>query len=277
MIDYELKRENLENFTEDIIQASKSENYNEKIKETIKNYNEKINDFSKSNLAEYITSRKAILDIFEDVYYKDPDDKSALEDVIHKFIFPMRKTSDEVDYTKHNLWIIDERLSYHYYLSSDLKLKSNPNTLSSSNDRPDLLIYDDAIATTEIDGDRYSSITLVEFKRPNRDDYSRVENPIVQVMDYVETLRENKILDRRNRPIEVDKGTKFYAYIIADIKNTKLEKVCREMQCTMTSDKHMATLYHKELNLYIEIISFKKLIEDSKKRNQILFDKLFSN
>ena len=31
-----------------------------------------------------------------------------------------------------------------------------------------------------------------------------------------------------------------------------------------------------ELNAYIEIISYEKLLEDAKKRNRILFDKLFN-
>lgn len=43
---------------------------------------------------------------------------------IHQLIFPMTKTSDDIDYLQHNLWIIDEKLAYHHYLASDMKIKS---------------------------------------------------------------------------------------------------------------------------------------------------------
>lgn len=33
--------------------------------------------------------------------------------------------------------------------------------------------------------------------------------------------------------------------------------------------------FNHNINAYIEIISYEKLLEDSKKRNKILFDKLF--
>lgn len=32
----------------------------------------------------------------------------------------------------------------------------------------------------------------------------------------------------------------------------------------------------KDINAYIEIVSYDKLVEDAKKRNKILFDKLFT-
>jgi hypothetical protein len=44
-------------------------------------------------------------------------------DTIHKIFFPIKKEFDEINYEQQNLWLIDERLSYHSYLSSD-KMKS---------------------------------------------------------------------------------------------------------------------------------------------------------
>jgi hypothetical protein len=44
--------------------------------------------------------------------------KYPLEEIIHKIIYPMRTTSDDVPYDQQNLWIIDERLSYHGFLGA---------------------------------------------------------------------------------------------------------------------------------------------------------------
>ena len=77
-------------------------------------YAEKLSEMGKSSLAEYIVHRKAVLDILEgNLKYQDSDGNSyAYEESIHQLVFPMQNTSDDIDYTSHNLWLIDEKLSY---------------------------------------------------------------------------------------------------------------------------------------------------------------------
>ena len=84
-------------------------------------YAEKLSEMGKSSLAEYILHRKAVLDILENNLKYQDDNRYAYEESIHQMVFPMQQTSDDVDYTAHNLWLIDEKLSYHYYLASDKK------------------------------------------------------------------------------------------------------------------------------------------------------------
>ena len=81
----------------------------------------------KSSLAEYIVHRKSVLDLLENnLKYQDPYGNTyAYEESVHQLVFPMQQTSDDIDYTSHNLWLIDEKLSYHYYLASDKKINSN--------------------------------------------------------------------------------------------------------------------------------------------------------
>lgn len=86
-------------------------------------YAEKLSEMGKSSLAEYILHRKAVLDILENNLKYQDDNRYAYEESIHQMVFPMQQTSDDVDYTAHNLWLIDEKLSYHYYLASDKKKK----------------------------------------------------------------------------------------------------------------------------------------------------------
>ena len=53
----------------------------------------------------------------------------------------MRTTSEDVPYEQQNLWIIDERLSYHWFLASDMRLESVEVLANDSESRPDILIF----------------------------------------------------------------------------------------------------------------------------------------
>ncbi|OWK26133.1 hypothetical protein AJ87_48735 [Rhizobium yanglingense] len=58
---------------------------------------------------------------------------------------------------------------------------------------------------------------IVEFKRPARNEYDEEENPFVQIYNYIEELREGKILDKEGGVIqEVSESTPFFCYVIAD-------------------------------------------------------------
>ena len=101
--------------------------------------------------------------------------KFELESYMHELIYPMGKDSTECLYDNHNLWLIDERLSYSVYIASDIPFNNN-----TKEKRPDILILNSpvAVADSKNDGSEYSSITLFELKRPGRDDYKLSENPV---------------------------------------------------------------------------------------------------
>ena len=40
---------------------------------------------------------------------KIDNEKFSKEEFIHNLIFPMKCSSDDIDYESHNLWLIDER------------------------------------------------------------------------------------------------------------------------------------------------------------------------
>jgi len=71
-----------------------------------------------------------------------------------------------------NLWTIDERLAYHNFLASDKQMRELPVIDSQSQDRVDIAIFDEAFAFADRDS-QFTSITIIEFKRPYRDDLNR--------------------------------------------------------------------------------------------------------
>lgn len=234
-------------------------------------YTGALNDLGKSNLARHIIHRKAIIDIFELSLELQESDKYALESAVHDIIFPMNSTSDDVAHISQNLWLIDERMSYHTLLASDQPFSKFSNI--KDNSRPDLLIFNNPIVFSE-DDKRPMTATIIEFKRPMRDDYNDEENPVRQVIGYVKKLREpNGIKNINGRVINLSHSAPVYCYIICDLTKSIREHAA-DHDYIATPDNEGYIWYHKKFNAYIEIISFDKLAVDARKRNNILFKAL---
>jgi len=244
----------------------------EEIRAKYEKFIDELNDITKSNLAKYITNRRMTLELLASRLAQRDSGKYALEDLIHRTIFPLQSTSDEVSYEEQNLWILDEKLAFHHYLASDKALTDMDVVESDSRKRPDLLVFDNPIAVIE-DDQPSSGVAIFEFKRPMRDDYQDDKNPINQVLGYVRRIREGQVTDRSGRPIPVTDRTPFYCYIVADITST-LRTQADLADYYETPDGEGYFGYTRAYNAYVEIIGFDKLVRDAKRRNAILFDKL---
>jgi hypothetical protein len=241
------------------------------------NYIEKFNDIGKSNLTKYIVHRKAVIELLDLFLGTDESGEFQTEDTIHQIFFPIKSESDEISYEQQNLWLIDERLAYHFYLSSDKAFKEISVIENDDNkDRPDLLIFNDSFAFVN-DNAPHNSFVIVEFKRPERKDYStktEKKNPVDQVISYIRTIRDNKAIDRRGKLIQIDENkTPFYAYIICDF-NPNLVQLLDEKNYKRTPDSQGYFYFHDKFNAYVEVISYQKLLKDAKIRNRVLFEKL---
>lgn len=158
----------------------------DKYKERFEQQVKKINSANSAVLAEYVAHRRVILDLMEFAIGKQDDGRFQKESFLHSLIYPMRKTSEDISYSQHNLWLIDERLAYCDYISSDIPFDNDPNQL-----RTDILVLDRPVAVSdeENSGAEYQSIVVFELKRPMRDDYNDSDNPITQLYNYVQILK----------------------------------------------------------------------------------------
>jgi hypothetical protein len=235
------------------------------------------NEIGKSDLARYIVHRKTIIELLEQLIETKGEGKFENEDLIHSVFFPIRTTSEEVPYDKQNLWLIDERLSYHSFLASDKTFNSISQVSSNESERSDLLIYNEAFAFSDSKKAPHNSFTIVEFKKPQRDDYKDYnddKNPIEQSEKYIELLLEGNVKGRNGRAIEVDKRTSFYIYIICDIRPSLL-KILERREFEQTPDGiGWFKVKSKFYSAYFEVMPFEKVLDDARKRNRILFDKL---
>jgi len=233
---------------------------------------EEWNEHGMAKLARYVAHRKATLNFLNHRLCLRDDGRYPLEESVHQIIFPLKQTSDDIRSDRMNLWIIDEKLAYHYYLASDKQFKQLEAVDLSSPKRPDLVIFNNPFAFADSEAP-FGSIVLVEFKRPARNDYTDDENPIAQVYGYVREIKAGEAKDRQGRPIRVPGHTPFYAYIVCDL-TPKLMEQAENAHLTPTPDSHGYFGYNPNLGVYIEILSFDKLANDAKKRNAVLFEKL---
>ena len=236
-----------------------------------------ITSMSESDLADYVVQRKMILMLFERVLKLNSKNSYELEARIHNIVFPMKKSSDEVDYREHNLWLIDERLAYHRFLRSDKPL----DALDKDSPKPDIVVaslltriqFENNLLYTDSQSTPYDSFTIIEFKRPMRDYYSgKEDDPIAQVQRYVNFINSGDATSNDGRGIN-PKNAKFYCYIVCDVTK-EIREFANDRGFTETGDGEGYFWYNTNSKAYYEVISYDKLLKDSKQRNQILFDKL---
>ena len=231
------------------------------------------NEAGAATLARYVAHRKATLELLDHRLGVDEAGKNFLEEAIHKMIFPMRVTSGDVEPDSDNLWIIDEKLSYHHFLASDLPFsRMKPAIESDSRKEPDLAIF--KTASVFVEGDApFQSVVIVEFKRPSRDDYDDKDNPIVQALDYIEQIKSSKAKNARGKTIQVPLGVRYYVYTVCDITSS-LKKVLERRNFKLTPDGDGFFFVMETYNAYIEVVSYSKLLRDAKQRNRAFFHRL---
>lgn len=238
----------------------------EKIDQIMRN----ISDTSKNDLIHYVSMRKCVLDIFSKSLELDAEGKYKSEGEVHDVIMRRRKDSDDLDYDDHNLWILDERLNFTSYVSSDKPIGQ------SKGDRTDITVYNRRVAFRG-ENEASNPITIFEFKKPQRDNFadpSSKEDPIQQIVRYVNQIREGRFKTPAGRDILVNTTTPFYGYVVCDL-TAKVKKWLEfEQQFTPMPDGLGWFRWFGNISLYMEVISWTKLLRDAEMRNKVFFHKL---
>lgn len=231
-----------------------------------------ISDIGKSDLAHYVYNRKCILEAFSELLKRNDKGNGFLEEEIHNIIYPMRRNSENTSYEDHNLWLLDERLVFSEFISSDEKISSKKE--DAALDEPDLLVFDQMQSFRNGDNEFSNPLTIFEFKRPKRINYSEKDDPIMQIGRYLNKIRSGKYeMPYGTEQIKVNDCTPVYGYVIADI-TPKIIEFAQHNQLTQSPDKEGYFGFHTGYKMYIEIISFRKLLKDATLRNRIFFKKL---
>lgn len=239
-------------------------------------YLETVTDINQSDLAAYVSRRRAILDALANLIRTNENGTYSREDAIHTLLMPMRIDSSELRPDASNLWIIDERLAFHDYLASDKTLKSMPITGSQSTKEPDILatrLVGSPVLAAEGESLPLPSIVVVEIKRPMRNDASEDKDPIQQCLDYVKRVRAGGVLTSSGRPIPKSQAQPAFCYVLADLTPTMVSR-CEYASLRPTYDGMGYFGFNEPHKAYIEVMSFDRLVKSATERNRAFFDKL---
>jgi hypothetical protein len=242
----------------------------EGLEKSVKDVVDTISGTSQNDLIHYIALRRNILDLFGKSLEVDEKGVYSSEGLVHDIIFPRKGDTLRTPFTNHNLWLVDERLNFTSYLSSDVAL------LGGSSERPDLIAYDKRILFRG-DNEPSNPITIFEFKKPQRDDFvnpSSTEDPVQQVVRYVNDIRDGKFKTPEGRKMLVADNTPFYGFVVCDLTSKVERWLDREKNFKSMPDRLGWFSWLENINLYIEVLDWGKVLKDAKMRNQIFFHKL---
>ncbi|MCK1602609.1 sensor histidine kinase [Bradyrhizobium sp. 166] len=249
--------------------AANAENYEREIKNIV----EQIDESKKEALAEYVIHRRNIIELVEAARKFQGDGRHAPEDAIHDLVFKRFNDNVSLNYFEHNLWLVDDALAFMPYISSDRTLHGGRRR--SGDKVTDLLFFDDSMVLGD---ENAQTLTVVEFKRPSRNDYvfgSEKNDPILQVINTVSKATAAGGLAKTD-------GTHFsfagavrkIAYIIADL-TPSLIGVLQQHDFINDWNPRIFVRYHANQRVFIQAFGYETLLENAKKRNQAFFSVLF--
>lgn len=261
------------------------EEQRQKLDPTAKDYLEKVSEYvktlmsdeaiaaNKSALTEYVVRRRAVIDCFRRateyrrVQGGESTTRYELESTIHSLIMPMKTDSNHVYFEDANLWLLDDRMAFHNYLSSDLKQSVLPiSELKDNNDRVDLLVLKEYPETLIVGDGPKGSLSIVEFKRPGRTDKDCID----QVVKYAQQLKNGDITTYLGRPIKT--SNYVHAYIVTDITPDHRKDLVNDDYVEVNDD--YLYKYRANLRLMIEFITFDEIVRRAKERNYAFFKTL---
>lgn len=230
--------------------------------------------FSADKLADLMIRRKAVLKLFRKyLEWRENDTEYMLEKDLHNIIFTMGAETDVMPQEYHNLWLLDERLSFHRYTTSDKAIRTNVHIENSSRKETDLLVYDFPWAYTD-NPNNANSLVIFEFKRPGRDMNTSEDKKLdSQVAGYFERLLESKATNDKGKFLNIQKTTPKFGYVICDMHKDLIE-YNRDFNGFNKTPHGTLFKINSNLNMYIEVMSYETMVEFAEKRHDSFFQAL---
>lgn len=237
------------------------------------------------SLADYMMRRKAIIKLFNKFLDADENGEYKLEEDVHNLIFPLGLTNNELDYENHNLWLLDERFITYKFIASDKaitsfsQVKSRKETDLILIDNPQM--FDNPISFGDKASGEVNSLVIFEFKRPGdvahqkkktdfRWEFSELVEPYFEEFIY-QPIKKNY----KGNQVTVKETTPKFGFIILDMIPEPLSRYNKNKGWKATP---FGTYFkiEAELNLHLEVMTFRQLLDASSQRHNPFFDKLFT-
>lgn len=287
LVKYQIRRdEKRQKELERVIGLLEQENeVTESFAETLVSATREIQESERLALAQHVVRRKLVLELLEKLITRirnrgDKQEDYHLESTLHSFIVPMRVNGEDpslIESTAHDLWIVDERLAFTRSFSSDQRL-AQALTSSESDARPDLFVWNLAHGLGLVDpGDKEAEVDvseplrkvmIVEFKRPGRKNYNKVEDQVEQqITKYLRQMKGGEIETFNRQKVRIAKDCLFYVYVVADIIGD-LEEQLAGWTTTANGEGRVRSLDNEFKGSTIEVIQWQDLVNDAWTRNE---------
>lgn len=287
LVKYQIRRdEKRQNDLERVIGLLEQEDeISESFADTLATATRELQDSERLALAQHVVRRKLVLELLEKLITRirargDKQEDYHLESTLHSFIVPMRvngEDSSQVESTAHDLWIVDERLAFTRSFSSDQRLAQTLEN-SDSDARPDLFVWNLAHGLGVVDpndedaevdvSEPLRKVMIVEFKRPGRRQYGKVEDQIEQqITKYLRQLKGGQIEAFNRQNVRIADDCLFYVYVVADIVGD-LEDQLGGWTTTANGEGRIRSLDNDFKGSTIEVIQWQDLVNDAWMRNE---------
>ncbi len=232
---------------------------------------QEISNQEKHRLAELVVKRHQVLQMANVLLKYEDDQKRSYhyERVIHDLICPMGEMYKSGEYSRHNLWMLDDSLAGYELFASDKKI-SVLSDKTGSKKEPDIIFFNPLGFRREGGSD---PVVIVEFKRPG--DEKPSQDPVAQVLGYIEELRGTTVRDVDGGVVsDIDEHTPFECIIVCELTEVTRKQFGRSIAQNPTPDGEGYYGYSKPHNAYVRAMSFKKMLRDAERRNQAFFNEL---
>jgi hypothetical protein len=254
-----------------------------------------LGDTEKSALAQYVVERRWVIELLKERRKIDKaTTKHEPENIVHEVFCPLGVTSDTLNYDDHNLWLIDDRLAYYSYVTSDRQIRTfakeeaetPPEDAARRNELKEMGLYGDA---SEPDlaifkrpmlfrrENTLDPVVIVEFKSPDKTTYSGApgDNPVFQIRKYIESLQAKTCYTYDgDRITDIGDKTPFHCFLIAEPSLQLYELLKSHQIYKPTPDGNGRFAYFDDLNAYFEFIPYDQVLQNAMLRNQAFFAKL---
>jgi hypothetical protein len=225
-------------------------------------------------LGQYVAHRKTIIELLDKYLdWCEENNNYAEEAALHNLIFAMGGSHENTPYDSHNLWLLDDRLSFHRYIYSDTAVNKHKPKKGKTNSglETDLAIYDVPYTYGEkTEYEEVASAVIFEFKRPDRpltyDEFSK------QMGIQIEAVNAGKVIDKNGKHVTTSESTPVFYYYVCDINAyNSLKSRAKIEGFRETPYKSLMRLVE---NIYVEIMTYQTLLVNSRRRNKVFFKKL---
>lgn len=232
-----------------------------------------------SGLAEAVVARRAVLQVFEAQLGRRADESHHLEKDLHDLFLKRGETSETVPvgpadpdlFRLDNLWVIDERLVFSECVWSDKKVGQPGLAPADARVEPDIMAAGNVWAVAEVPHTRW--IALIEFKRPGRKDYNSTNkpDPVEQILRTIVRIRSGDMEDQAGKLRNDWTDLRIYGYAICDLTEPVRQKLRYMPGAWAMKDGLGYFLTSTSENYFIEVLDYKKVLEDAKQRNAAFF------